>query len=746
MPRLTSNASSLISAGVARTAEVKAIESSFPSEYIHPLAELESWRKEINRPVYHVHKWWANRLGSVFRAIVLAGLLDEGTDVWSEFYRPGHDFRDRIILDPFMGSGTTVGEALKLGCRAVGVDINPVSYFQVRKALGRSDEATLRAAFKRLEKRVTPRITPFYRSQWQGSEADLLYTFWVALVDCPDCAGRTRLFKSWIFASNAYPGRKPESQAVCPRCGEINTVMYSDSAAACRSCGAAFDPQAGPAQGHHFACESCGGRHKILDAFRRSGSPPQHEMYALMLLLPDGRKVYKRPDDSDRTRYAEATAALARGGLPIPDEEIPPGHNTDQARNYNYRRWREMFNDRQLFTLGTMLAAILEEPDREARETLLLLFSGTLEFNNMFCSFKGEGTGAVRHLFHHHILKPERTPLEANPWGTSKSSGSFTTLFERRLMAAERYRDDPFELRVTRRNGKPTGEKVHGVSRRLRPVLARDFGELLAGRADVLLLAGDSSRLPIPDASVDLVVTDPPYFDNVHYSELADFFHCWLRLGLGGNDSTFRSGTSRSDREVQGRDAVEFASLLGDVLAECARVLKPEGLLAFTFHHSRDEAWWAVADAVTRAGLVVVAAHPVKAEMAVAVPKAQAREPINLDLIVVCRRPGPRGRRGVDDPARAAAGFISRYNALGVTLSRGDIRVILMGEYLKARTAAQGEGGDRLLATLTGIIDVLHAAQTAASAPAETQLGLALDWGGPAPAPSVSGRLRRRQT
>jgi hypothetical protein len=190
----------------------------------------------------------------------------------------------------------------------------------------------------------------------------------------------------------------------------------------------------------------------------------------------------------------------------------------------------------------------------------------------------------------------------------------------------------------------------------------------------------------------------------------------------------------------------EFASLVGGVLAECARVLKPDGLLAFTFHHSRDEAWGAVADAVTRAGLVVVAAHPVKAEMAVAVPKAQAREPINLDLIVACRRAGHRGRRGVNDPARAGAGVISGYNVPGVTLSRGDVRVILMGEYLKARTAAPGEGGGRLLATSTGIIDELHAAQAAASAPAETQLSLALDWDDPAPAPAVMGRPRRRRT
>jgi putative DNA methylase len=59
-------------------------------------------------------------------------------------------------------------------------------------------------------------------------------------------------------------------------------------------------------------------------------------------------------------------------------------------------------------------------PKQDAREALLVLFSGVLEFSTLFASYKGEGTGAVRHMFSHHVLKPERMPIEANVWGTSK--------------------------------------------------------------------------------------------------------------------------------------------------------------------------------------------------------------------------------------------------------------------------------------------------------------------------------------
>ncbi len=725
-PRETKSTESFrSSAGQSRA--TTALEGRFPFEKLNLLAELESWRKEINRPVYHVHKWWANRLGSVFRAIVLGANLDQNADLWAEFYKE-HDFGDRIILDPFMGSGTTIGEALKLGCKAIGCDINPVAYFQVRKALEYCDPHALWKAYRRLEESVAPAIRAVYQSSLNGERADILYTFWVKILPCPDCGAATRLFSTWIFASNAYPSEKPDSWALCPQCGELQIVHYSAQSVTCQSCQLRYNPQTGPAGRNEFTCEKCGHVHPILDVVRSLGQPPKHDMYALKLLLPDGRKVYKRADAHDWAIYNRAAAELKRRALPIPDTEIPPGYNTDQARAYNYRYWREMFNERQQYALGTLLQGILNEADQNARENLLLLFSGILEFNSLFCSFKGEGTGAVRHVFYHHILKPERTPLEANPWGTDRSSGSFSTLFKRRLLAAKKYCAQPFELRATVQGGRIKGAKVFGLSKPIRPRLAREFGELVRGEADALLLHGDSSKLPLPDGCVDAVVTDPPYFDNVHYSELADYFYSWLRLGMRGRDSAFDAQTTRSAREVQGVSAKEFGALLGDVLVESARVLKPSGVLAFTFHHSRGEAWAALADAIEKAGLEVVATHPVKAEMSVATPKNQAKEPINLDLIIVCKRPSAQpglSREAIVQETLTEAGdLIRRYNAAGTKLSRGDVRVILMGAFLKAHSrwlwsgAGTKNGAQELIAQFSSQIESLFEGQIVAPRPA----------------------------
>src|SRR5580704_4611209 len=100
--------------GKARTAIE---EPSFPFEHLSDIAELESWRKEINRPIYHIHKWWAQRLGSVFRAILLAAFSPLDTDILAAFYTR-RKLSKQVIFDPFMGSGTTIGEAIKLGFRA----------------------------------------------------------------------------------------------------------------------------------------------------------------------------------------------------------------------------------------------------------------------------------------------------------------------------------------------------------------------------------------------------------------------------------------------------------------------------------------------------------------------------------------------------------------------------------------------------------------------------------------------------
>jgi hypothetical protein len=302
-------------------------------------------------------------------------------------------------------------------------------------------------------------------------------------------------------------------------------------------------------------------------------------------------------------------------------------------------------------------------------------------------------------MFSHHILKPERAPLEANLWGTPKSSGSFSTLFRSRILRALDYQQSPFEIRPVRKNGRVVGEKVYAASEPVAVDVAESYPEFAQGKR-AYLACGSSSRTDIPDKSVDAIVTDPPFFDNVHYSQLADFFHVWQRHVLGEDGARTRE-TTRSHEEVQHGDADTFGDRLGAVWRECRRILRDDGLLIFTYHHSRPEGWRCLLQALAGAGFVIVAVHPIKAEMSVAAPKAQAKEPIDYDIIIVCRKQTenralpPLDFESILQEATAGALVqVARLRARKRPMSRNDARVILMSQVLLRLSNQPDTSGD----------------------------------------------------
>ena len=679
------------------TSTARAIEDdSFPFEALSDIAEVESWRKEINRPSYHIHKWWAHRLGTVFRAVVIATFAPKGSDVLSLFHKPVR-IDGAVVFDPFMGSGTTLGETLKLGGRAIGRDINPVAHFLVRNALAVHDRGVILRTFREIERDVAAEIQGHYRATLDGgNEVDVLYFFWVKVVDCPSCQQSVELFSSRIFSQHAYPKKNPSAQALCPHCGAVNGCRYDSADVTCAACARGFDPKRASAMGQKATCPSCNHTFAIAKTIRSGDGPPRHRLFAKMVSMPDGSKAYLAASDDDRRRYALAEALLKSRQSPYPVRPISPGFNTDQVLGYNYRYWHEMFNARQLLCLSILSDRIRTIRDHAVRDLFTCLFSGTLEFNNMFASFKGEGTGAVRHMFAHHILKPERVPLEAHVWGTPKSSGSFSTMFAGRIRRALDYAEQPFEIRIASQEG-GNNSKVFGLCEPLGSELASSFGEFKDGKR-AYVSCGDSAATDLADRSVDAVISDPPFFDNVHYSELADFFHVWQCHILGHSQQE----STRSDREVQNKDAASFTDRLTGVWKEANRVLRDDGILTFSYHHSRNEGWRSILQALMTAGFAITAAHPIKSEMSVAMPKHQAKEPIDLDVLIVCRkrrpislRNGPDSQQSWDSAECVASEQLRRFAVAGRSLSRGDVRIIVTAQLLR-RLSGGGSVDDAL--------------------------------------------------
>lgn len=646
-----------------------ALETSFPVGVVNAAAEAESWRKEVHRPATHTHKWWAQRLGTVFRGLLTSSLVGDEEMAADAF---GSAFRapEIIVYDPFAGSGTTLVEALKLGCKVIGQDINPVATLVQRQAVAEWDPNALDEAFAEVERVARADIDAVHQT---ASGDTALYYFWVAQARCAACprdAAAVDLFSSYLFAKHAYPKKHPRAQASCPNCGAVVEVHATeDEILSCGRCGRHHSLE-GPVSGAWMTC-SRGHRSKITSSL--GGNRPSYRLYAKLVLGRDGKKRYEEIDEFDLDLYDKSSKLLAARSaeLVLPRGVLADGYNTRQAINWGFRAWEDFFNDRQLYSLGLLGAAIKRLPASPEREALAALFSGTLEFNNLFCSFKGEGTGAVRHMFSHHILKPERAPLEAHPWGTPASSGSFSTLYKSRILRALDYKLAPHDI--------VDGERVSGLSAPLSVPVFADASMLVKHDGPAAMLTtGSSASIMLPDRSVDLIMTDPPFFDNVHYSELADFFHAWLAPLMPYDGYPAEAATTRSAGEVQHTDADEFGAAIGAVWRESARVLKSDGLLAFTFHQSKPSGWTALVKALRSASLIVTAVQPVKAEMSTASPKSGASDPSNLDAVIVCRH-----YRGSAVPTvERAVQLLEACRDSGASVGFSDIQSVVRGTVL----------------------------------------------------------------
>ena len=654
---------------------MKLIEYTFPYNEINEIANKESYRKEVFRPIYHTHKWWAIRLGSIFRAITIGACLEEEDTSFVETYYKKYNFKDKVILDPFMGSGTTIGEALKLGCKAIGCDINPVSSFIVSQALKKVPLRMIKEEFSKLEQSVAPQINKYYTKidKSTGKSCRVLYYFWVKIIKTPE-GNEVPLFSTYVFSKNAYASKKPEAQIYCPHCNNIFQGRYDSEDVTCPHCGYRYNPQLGPVKGSIITDPSNNKQYKIVDIVQGTACAPRHMLYAMMVLTQNGEKKYLPVDKEDIALYNEASAHLLELDSILPQGSILPGYNTNQVLNYNYHKWSDFFNDRQLLCLNLLLKSILKIENEDIRNMFLVLFSGTLEFNNMFCSFKGEGTGAVRHLFSNHILKPERMPLENSIWGTPKSSGTFSTLFKTRVLRAQDYLDNPFEIFI--KDGKRSNIVCNN---QIRPKFVKTFEDLKNNDHSCMILNGDSSNISVlPDKSIDAVITDPPYFDFVHYSELADFFYAWLNPVLQHENKIFQQDTSRREGEVQNVDPSIFANNLGRVFSESNRVLKDEGVLVFSFHHSKAEGWISILESLYISKFYIKTLYPIKAEMDVSSPIMSSNSPISYDVLLVCKKLTSLAESEDNESFKEENSdfYINEFISHGMKLTDGDKMVI----------------------------------------------------------------------
>jgi adenine-specific DNA methylase len=717
------------------------IEAGFPIEHVNEIADREARgiAKRYYRPIYTMHKWWARRLGCVFRTISLYSLVDNPENI--EVYEPGKntslsDFsasegqlsslidgvsmdnpdslwqlyskdvrvKDKKVLDPFMGGGTSLVESSRFAAEVTGHDLNPVSWFICKKELDthQTTPDELQEAFSKISDKVEEEIKKYYKTSCSNGDhkAEVTCFQWVKQLDCTSCDNTVSLFDDYRVAKGRYD-HDGEQLVYCPHCTEVTYVDDWRSECTCGKCGSGFNPSQGNVggNGRKYTCPDCGLKYGITDAVEEQEGY-KHQLYALeyycetcaesQSMDKGDYKGYKAVNQEDRDLYSDAVQEWeSRDDLQkyVPDYEIRPGWKTASSEFegtapgagnlslHNISDWTDMFNERQLLSLSKLLRAIESIDDQIIREYLLLSFSDSLRGNTMMVNYQ-VGSNAITNLFKSNSFDPPKRPAENNLWGAEEGARNFTRSFER-MIEGVKYGSEPFD-----RYPDEDGEFIKSPP----------FGQPVGVNSKV-------SQQDVRDLEIeneyDAVITDPPYYHNVIYSELSDFFYVWQRALLKKEYNCFEPlHTPRAESIVSNpaeqKGVEEFETELHNAFERIHKALKEDGILTFTYHHSDSESWGELLEALCDVGFEITAAYPVTADL----DKLEEGESVSFDIIVVARPAQNRQsiswnalRREIYRTARRTRKRLEENR----DLSRGDIGVMEMGECFREYSKYHGK-------------------------------------------------------
>lgn len=594
-----------------------------PVETLAVLAHREG-RRPV--PIYHAHRWFARRFSAVFRALLVAARTRPGEDFLGRYYA-GVDCSGLTVLDPFVGGGTSVVEAARLGAAAVGYDVDPVACAVTRFELAAAAVPDLEPAVGLLRRRAG-RLARYYETAGpDGGPRRILHGFWVQVVPCGGCGVAVEAHPHFRLAFEAKGDRQ---WAFCRACHRVHELPLGAATFRCSGCRAetAIDP--GPVVHGRLRCPGCKAEEDLIDVALRTSLPPGFRLFALETVpvpgpgrrVPMAGRAFQAAAATDQDRLRAARRSLGRrrtetgGWRWVPDREIPTeGRADDRLVRYGYRRYRELFNPRQLLHLSVLAEAIggLRGP---ARDALALAFSDHLATNCMLTQY-AFGWRRLAPLFSVRAYRHICRPVEVNPWLDGVGRGTFPNA-ARQVRRAVEFARSPW---VAHHDGGTV-----------------PAGSLAGADATGVIHAGDSRDLAaVADASVDLILTDPPYCDNVAYSELSDFFRPWLEaFGLVPDGGSPGLPPNLAARGRSGAGLAAFRDGLAACFVQMRRVLKPDGRLAFSYQHKTGRAWEALAFALAAGTWRPVRVFPLLGNSTAGLHQHEGT--ILWDAITVCRR------------------------------------------------------------------------------------------------------------
>lgn len=549
------------------------------------------------------------------------------------------------VLDCFAGGGSIPLEALRLGCNATALDLNPVAHLiekcilEYPQRFGQPDERgenPLAEDFVNwagwVRERVKPRFARVFPSDSKGRRPAVY--FWARTMECsnPLCRAEIPLMSSCWLANST---RRTAWVDVRGRPGKIDLNIWMSP-----------PPQtadlSGTVKASSVTCPGCGASRvaKEVRAYGK-GTGFGRRLYAV-LDIDERVRTYRAPR-LDEIEGAETLAA----GLLDELEETPDGSSAlpdEPMIKSQYRRYgnlvygietfRGLFNDRQLYVLGNLCEAVRAAHDEMLAEGMTaeravavttylgLCIDRIADYDSTFCLW-ATTADKIAHTFTRQAIAMVWEYPEIDP--IADVSGCWD--------GAVRW----IELAI--RHCSTTGSITANVQR------------------------GDAQQLTFDDGTFDAVIVDPPYYDAIQYGDLSDFFYVWLKRSIGHlHPAVFGTPLTPKQQEVIESRAdkkspeyishEDFEQRLQNALAEMARVVKPNGIVAIVFAHTDVEAWERLLRALRLAGLVVSTSWPMRSERP-SRPTALISAVLGSSVVLICQPQKAEQEGFYDDVVRA---------------------------------------------------------------------------------------------
>lgn len=413
-----------------------------------------------------------------------------------------------------------------------------------------------------------------------------------------------------------------------------------------------FDP-AGFSQRGNSVCGRCGTT-VTNDTVKAEGKAGRMgaQMMATVCVRPGARgKVYLSPDDlplpvpdEDAIR-ARIAALTAETGITPPDEEIGGSTRDFFTPLYGLTRFGDLFTPRQMLTLLTFVKHV-----RSAHDAMLA------------AGLDGEYAKAVDVAIAFAVDKTLTRSGTLSPWDAG---------YEKLVMSFGR-QALPMVWDFAESSVLAEGS---GSVRTSIDFVARTLAELAQVKAVGIVDRGSATQQPYADKFFDAVITDPPYYDYISYSDLSDFFYVWLRRIVGNlYPEHFTGDLAPKKQEAivapyrhdNSRDAARdyYERMMSDAFNEAYRVLKPNGVMAIVYAHKTTAGWSTLVQSLRNTGFAITEAWPLDTELSGHLKKDMAALASSIFLVARRRDEAQKGlvlglsRLGVDTRLVECADYI----------------------------------------------------------------------------------------